>query len=116
MPPAEPGGDAMTEQQGPDLGYEAYKLMESVHFRITSEEAVAQLLARHPDVAEEKLRAVVASARALRRIVLEGSFYDAPTAQACEARAWIRFQEEAPGLSKVLYNHVLHQIMYGWMK
>jgi hypothetical protein len=106
----------MTEEQGPDLGYEAYRLMESVHFRIAPEEAVAQLLARYPDVGEEKLQAVVEAAIALRMIALDGSFYDEPTAQACEARAWSRFRKEAPGLSQELYNHVLHQIMYGWMK
>lgn len=112
MPPAE----AFMEENGADLGYEAYRLMERVHFRITPEEAVAQLLALHPSVAEEKLRAVVARAKALRRIALDGNFYDEPTARACEARAWSRFHKEAPGLSKALYNHVLHQIMYSWMK
>jgi hypothetical protein len=106
----------MTEEHGPDLGYGAYRLMEEVGFRIAPEEAVAQLRARHPDVAGEKLRAVVARVTALRLIAVDGSFYDEPTAKACEARAWSRFRNEAPGLSNDLYNHVLHQIMYGWMK
>ena len=106
----------MTKERGPDLGFEAYSLMEKVHFRIAPEEAVAQLLARYPDVDEAKLRATVATATALRRIAIDGSFYEEPTAEACQARAWSRFRKEAPGLSEDLYNHVLHQVMYSWMK
>jgi hypothetical protein len=108
----------MSEQGAdpPDLGFEVYRLMESVGFRITADEVVLRLRESRPTVAEEKVRATVRTAIALRLIAMDGSFYDEPTAKACEARAWSRFRKEAPGLSDRLYNHVLYDIMYSWMK